>query len=54
MTMAMQVTEWWSQSFATYLGAFGGAGLGVIGGTLGAAMGILAPKGKCKVFERSG
>lgn len=53
MTMAMQATEWWSQSFGTYLGAFGGAGIGIIGGTLGAAMGFLAPKGKCKTLVLS-
>ncbi len=50
MTLAMQASEWWSQSFGVHLGAYGGAGLGVLGGALGAAMGVLAPKGKGKTF----
>lgn len=39
---------WWSVQQGTLIGAFGGAGVGLLGATLGPAMGILVPKGKGK------
>jgi hypothetical protein len=39
---------WWSVRQGTLIGAFGGAGVGLLGATLGPAMGILVPKGKGK------
>lgn len=42
------MSAWWAQDVGTWIGAFGGAGLGVIGGTLGAVGGALAPKGKAR------
>ncbi|PCJ54476.1 MAG: hypothetical protein COA70_04960 [Planctomycetota bacterium] len=39
-------TPWFSAETANLFGGFGGAGIGVIGGSLGAAAGVLAPKGK--------
>lgn len=41
---------WWSVQQGTLIGAFGGAGVGLLGGTLGPAMGILLPRGKGKMF----
>lgn len=40
------MTEWWTVQTGTYIGALGGAGLGVLGGILGACAGMLAPKGR--------
>lgn len=45
---AVAADSWWTMRQGTFIGAFGGAGLGVLGATLGPAMGILTPKGKGK------
>jgi hypothetical protein len=37
--------EWWTARDAALLGAFGGAGAGIVGGCYGALIGWLAPKG---------
>ncbi len=42
------VTPWWGMQQGTLIGAFGGAGVGVLGATLGPAMGIMLPRGKGK------
>jgi hypothetical protein len=42
------MTPWWDQETAILVGAIGGSAIGVIGGLYGAAMGVLAPRGKCK------
>ena len=47
---AIDVTPWWSQTFAAYFGAIAGSTVGLLGGILGVAVGILAPRGKCKTF----
>ena len=39
-------TPWFSAETGNLVGALGGAGIGIIGGTLGAVAGTLAPKGK--------
>lgn len=39
---------WFSEESMIYLGAYGGAGIGVVGGLIGAAAGTLAPKGKAR------
>lgn len=38
--------EWWNAQDGNLYGAIGGAALGVLGGCLGAAAGVLAPRGK--------
>lgn len=38
--------EWWNAHDGNLIGAIGGAALGVLGGCLGAAAGVLAPRGK--------
>ena len=38
--------EWWNAHDGNLYGAIGGSALGVLGGCLGAAMGVLAPRGK--------
>lgn len=40
--------EWWSQQMAGLIGGLGGGGFGALGGILGAAAGILAPRGRGK------
>ena len=47
------MNEWWNATSGNYFGAFGGTGLGVLGGILGPMIGILAPKGSCKVLVMS-
>jgi MFS family permease len=47
------MNEWWNATSGTYLGAIGGSGLGIIGGLLGPMIGILAPRGRCKVLVMS-
>lgn len=42
------MSAWWSQMAGTYIGAFGGAGIGVLCGTYGAVAGVLAQKGKAR------
>lgn len=44
------VTPWWDPETANLVGAIGGAGIGVAGGLYGAAVGLLAPRGKCKAL----
>lgn len=39
-------TPWFSAETGNLVGALGGAGIGIIGGTLGALAGTLVPKGK--------
>ncbi len=46
MQQAAQVVEWWTSQQAGMLGGGLGGGLGGLAGLLGAAMGVLAPKGK--------
>ncbi len=42
------MSHWWNETVGTYIGAFGGAGIGVVGGTYGAVAGLLAQKGKAR------
>ena len=42
------MSPWWSEATATYLGAFGGAGIGILGGVYGGVAGVLASKGKAR------
>ena len=44
------INPWWTETTGTYIALFGGAGLGMIGGVLGAGIGMLAPQGKCKTL----
>ena len=44
------MTDWWTTQTGTLIGAFGGAGIGVVGGCFGAAVGVLAPRGIAKKF----
>lgn len=39
---------WFSEESMISLGAFGGAGIGVLGGIIGAVAGTLAPQGKAR------
>ncbi len=41
---------WFSTETTTYMGAYGGAILGSLGGMLGAGAGLLVPRGKGKMF----
>lgn len=50
LTLAADAEPWFSTEAAIYFGSFGGAGVGVLGGLLGAAAGVLAPQGKGKAF----
>ena len=40
------MTEWWTPILGTLLGAFAGAGLGVLLGSFGAVVGVCAARGK--------
>jgi hypothetical protein len=40
------MSEWWSMQEAAWVGAIGGSLLGILGGTVGAASGIFAPRGR--------
>ncbi|MHC4959158.1 MAG: hypothetical protein ACYTGN_12385 [Planctomycetota bacterium] len=44
------MSAWWTEAAGTYIGAYGGAGIGVAGGLYGAVGGILAQKGKARSF----
>lgn len=47
MTLFLADAEpWFAEDTMIYFGAYGGAAVGVIGGLLGAAAGVLAPQGK--------
>ncbi len=50
MTLLADAEPWFSTEVAIYFGSFGGAAIGVFGGILGAAGGVLAPKGKGRAF----
>jgi hypothetical protein len=39
------MNEWWTMQQGAWVSSIGGAGLGVLAGTFGATLGILAPKG---------
>ncbi len=39
-------TPWFDVRMGNLVGGFAGAGLGILGGTFGAAVGIMAPKGQ--------
>lgn len=40
------MTEWWTAQHAAWIGSIGGSALGVLGGVIGTAAGVLAPRGK--------
>jgi hypothetical protein len=42
------MTPWWNAHDGTLIGAYGGAAIGVLGGILGTAAGVLAPRGRAK------
>jgi MFS family permease len=50
MTLLADAEPWFSNEAAIYFGSFGGAAIGILGGILGAAVGVLAPKGKGRRF----
>lgn len=50
LLQAETVTPWFDQQTGTYIGAFGGAGAGVLGGLVGMAGGLLVPHGKGRGF----
>lgn len=50
LTFLADAEPWFSEKAAIYFGSFGGATIGVFGGILGGAAGVLAPKGKCRGF----
>lgn len=41
---------WWSAEQANELGGWVGAGVGIVGGLFGSAMGLLIPRGKGRSF----
>ncbi len=42
--------EWWNAHDGNLIGAIAGSGLGVVGGLVGTAAGMLAPRGKGRGF----
>ena len=44
------MTPWWNPTDGNWYGAIGGSLIGILGGCLGAAAGILVPRGKAKTF----
>lgn len=42
------MSPWWTELTGTYIGAFGGAGLGTLGGIYGAVAGTLAQRGRAR------
>jgi hypothetical protein len=44
------MTPWWTEEMAGLIGGIGGGGLGTLGGLLGAAAGMLVPRGIGKRF----
>ena len=44
------MSPWWNEAVGTYIGAFGGAGIGVVCGTFGGVAGMLAQKGTGRAF----
>ena len=42
------MSAWWNEAVGTYIGAFGGAGIGTVGGIYGGVAGMLAHKGKAR------
>lgn len=48
--LLQETTAWISYQTSIYIGSFGGAGVGTLGGILGALAGVLAPKGQARGF----
>ncbi len=48
LTGTWLLAAWWSEAVGIYVGAFGGAGVGVVCGTYGAVAGVLAQKGQAR------
>ena len=44
------MSPWWNEAVGTYIGAFGGAGIGVLCGTFGAPARGLSRQGKARGF----
>lgn len=44
------MNPWWSEAVGTYVGAYGGAGIGIVCGTFGALAGTLARRGKGRAW----
>jgi len=44
----VSVTEWWTVQHGNWIGPIGGAAAGVLGGLLGSAIGVCAPRGILK------
>lgn len=42
------MTPWWSAHDGNWIGALGGVAIGILGGILGVAAGLLAPRGRAK------
>lgn len=42
------MTEWWTATQGTLVGALGGASIGIVLGSLGAVVGVLAARGKLR------
>lgn len=40
------MTQWWTPETGTYIGAFGGAGLGLLGAIVGPLCGYLVPRNR--------
>lgn len=43
------MTQWWTPQGGTYLGAFGGAGIGLLGAIVGPMCGYLVPRNRGRV-----
>ena len=50
MLMTLVADAWWTGEQAGWIGGIGGSALGILGGVFGVVCGLLAPRGKGRLF----
>ena len=50
MLMTLLADAWWTGEQAGWIGGIGGSALGILGGLIGTVCGVLAPRGKGRLF----
>lgn len=50
MLITLLADAWWTGEQAGWIGGIGGSALGILGGLIGVVCGVLAPRGKGRLF----